>query len=413
MGGEIPPLLITIYLIRGYMNIFIAVTLYDDKIFGKCSDSILKNCIALINANHTVMPFYMSDLYIDRARNICVHAFLKSNCDEMIFVDSDLAFDDDAMLKLIEHDKDIVAGCYRYKKNEVEFTGHLDFSRENNCKEEETGLAYMERVPTGFMRIKRSVFERIEEHYQLQPDEREIIPFFATGRQFHGDDNWYGEDVYFCKLWTDMGGVLMCEPNINFNHMGTEEHKGNFFENIMGSAVENIDKAFGGVPGWMVETDMAVLKELAEQCNDVTEVGCWKGRSTKVLLESCKGTVHAVDHFNGSPKDATGVVASLRGNVYEEFMKNVGGYSNLTVHKGSSVDVAKGLNGEMFDMVFIDASHEYEDVKADIEAWLPKCKKFIAGHDYYDGHPGVKKAVDEFAKNRTVKVKGTVWWVEL
>jgi len=70
-----------------------------------------------------------------------------------------------------------------------------------------------------------------------------------------------------------------------------------------------------------------------------------------------------------------------------------------------SIEAANQFQDHSLDFVFIDASHEYEDVKNDIKAWLPKVKKngILAGHDYYTGeqnyHPGVKKAVHECLNN--------------
>ena len=68
--------------------------------------------------------------------------------------------------------------------------------------------------------------------------------------------------------------------------------------------------------------------------------------------------------------------------------------------RSPSVEAASRFEDNTLDFVFIDASHEYEDVKNDINAWLPKVKNggILAGHDYYlgdDYFPGVKKAVDE------------------
>ena len=71
----------------------------------------------------------------------------------------------------------------------------------------------------------------------------------------------------------------------------------------------------------------------------------------------------------------------------------------------SSLEGAHKFEDQSLDFVFIDASHEYEDVKKDIEAWLPKIKTggILAGHDYYVGNvdyfPGVKKAVNECLSN--------------
>jgi len=69
----------------------------------------------------------------------------------------------------------------------------------------------------------------------------------------------------------------------------------------------------------------------------------------------------------------------------------------LIKHKADSIDAASRYNRDSFHLIYIDASHEYADVKRDIKAWLPKVKPggVIAGHDYSRGWPGVRKAVDE------------------
>lgn len=73
--------------------------------------------------------------------------------------------------------------------------------------------------------------------------------------------------------------------------------------------------------------------------------------------------------------------------------------------KLDSIHASKKFKNNSLDFVFIDAAHDYENVKADILAWLPKIKKngVLAGHDYYPEHPeycGVYTAVNEiFDKN--------------
>jgi predicted O-methyltransferase YrrM len=65
-----------------------------------------------------------------------------------------------------------------------------------------------------------------------------------------------------------------------------------------------------------------------------------------------------------------------------------------------SIEASKQYEDESLDFVFIDASHEYEFVKADILTWLPKVKKggWIGGHDFTPNDPptnGVDTAVKE------------------
>jgi predicted O-methyltransferase YrrM len=76
----------------------------------------------------------------------------------------------------------------------------------------------------------------------------------------------------------------------------------------------------------------------------------------------------------------------------------------------SSVDVAKKYDDAYFDVVFIDADHGYESVKADIAAWLPKviAGGIIAGHDFAFQHPGVMQAVQEAFPEFNV-IRGRKW----
>jgi hypothetical protein len=388
------------------MKVFIGVTCYDHKIFGECSEAILKNCLTLMENGHQVLPYYSNDLYIDRSRNMIAHLFLDSDCTDLVFVDSDLKFDDDAILKLLKYDKDIVAGLYPYKKNDLEFPITLRFDEQNNCKEEETGLVRAWRVPTGLMRIQRRVLEGMPSIR----DERKIDQFFETGIRFKDDINWYGEDTYFCRRCKELGFDIFVEPTINFTHYGIQGFSGNLHEYLMGRQVDTflnkLDEVKDGIRGWTTDKELKILSELAAMSESVVEIGCWKGRSTKVLLDNCKGKVYAIDIWEGSPTDYSGGIAFLQ-DIYSEFLKNVGHYTHLFIDKRKSLDAVKDY--DKIDMVFIDADHTYNAVKSDIEAWLPKCKKFICGHDY--DYPDVKKAVNEIFN--TVNIIDSLWWVEI
>ncbi len=399
------------------MNLYVAVTMYEDKIFGKCAESILKNINYLMLKGIKVTPFFLSELYIDRARNMCVDNFLKTDCTDLLFVDADLSFEEDAMYKIIQHDKPIIAGSYRLKQIVEQHPTMIDWDRENNnCKEEETGLVWVKSAPTGFMRIQRNVFEKMKDYYNMKPDRWGVLHFFETGMKVFNDGQWWGEDTSFCKKWTDMDNDVMVEPNITFTHTGNRDYTGNFHEHLMSRSVNDIKDEKSYIEKFstdiaMPNHEVEVVKKLASEVSSIVEVGCWKGNTTKSLLDVCDN-VYAVDHFNGSPGDVSGDIAKKH-DIYQDFYNNVGGHPNLTILRGSSVDMAKQFNGNKVDMVFIDAGHEYDEVKEDIDAWLPKTTKILAGHDYCKEFPGVIKAVNEFAENRDVNVIGSVWWCNL
>jgi predicted O-methyltransferase YrrM len=155
-----------------------------------------------------------------------------------------------------------------------------------------------------------------------------------------------------------------------------------------------MERFTNNIEGWMNEDELSFLFTISKKTKTVVEVGSWKGKSTHALLCGCNGTVIAVDHFQGSQFERENAhLEAVNGDVYSQFMKNVGSFKNLKVFKTDSLSASKEFKDKSVDMVFIDGGHTYEEVKADIEAWLPKTKKMICGHDY--GFEGVIKAVQE------------------
>jgi predicted O-methyltransferase YrrM len=170
---------------------------------------------------------------------------------------------------------------------------------------------------------------------------------------------------------------------------------------------EVFDREFGTVHGWYnFESLYQWMVDHHGSGSQFVEVGSWLGRSTislaRMIQESEKQIkLYAVDTFAGSPgePEIEQVVKESGGSVYHQFYGNLKRCGVDLVAWPlimSSLTAAWLFDDASLDFVFIDASHMYEDVKADIEAWLPKIKTggWIGGHDY-STHVGVSKAVDE------------------
>ncbi len=147
------------------------------------------------------------------------------------------------------------------------------------------------------------------------------------------------------------------------------------------------------IRGWMREAERMALRRWAFGL-DVLELGCYKGLSTSQLLVTAK-SVHAVDTFDGrgtpEPEDTR-----------EEFhanMKSTGNYGKLATWPGAFDEVLPKMRerGYDYDLIFLDGSHDYDSVSADVKGLLPLLREggALAFHDHCETFPGVCRVVAE------------------
>ena len=175
---------------------------------------------------------------------------------------------------------------------------------------------------------------------------------------------------------------------------------------------------FDGMGMELPVADAAALSRLiTEFCQahgrspHVCEVGSWAGRSA-ILMARAGATVTCVDHWEGSKNDA-GCQAydGSRGTPFEVFCRNTAEFQRLGKISYLKSDSEKAADwftehSVLFDIVYIDAEHDYESVKRDIALWKPLCRHVLAGHDFHV-FSGVSRAVSEAFKD--FSTEGNVW----
>ena len=155
------------------------------------------------------------------------------------------------------------------------------------------------------------------------------------------------------------------------------------------------------ISGWFNFTD--IYKQMVNQHDKghFVEIGTFFGKSASFMgveIYNSKKPIKfdTIDTFQGSPTELDGKHQVFKNTDVESIARNNLKGLPVNVIKGNSTDIAKKYKNNSLDFVFIDGSHEYEDVKKDVKTWLKKVKKggYIGGHDYTD-HAGVNKAVKE------------------
>lgn len=155
------------------------------------------------------------------------------------------------------------------------------------------------------------------------------------------------------------------------------------------------------IEGWLSYNEMVWLYLTAQKMDSVVEIGSWKGRSAHAIASACKGKVYLIDDFQGDMREHPEVESDLR--------KNMSGFKNVEIIKERSLQAASKFKDKSIDMVFIDGAHDRQSVADDINAWYPKAKKIVCGHDYNE--EGVRLGVND-SNIIPILETGSIWAVD-
>lgn len=203
---------------EGCERVFIATP--ASTIYSNYMASIVR-AMPLLIFGGVPADFYLlsGHAHVDDARNVCVGAFLKTNCDALIFVDADVGFPAEALLRLARHKGDIVAGVYPRK--EVARSWPVKFEDGAVLEEGEDGLVRegIAGLPTGFMKISRRVLEAMAEIDPRRFTDAGVEAPIIFERGFHNGERTSG-DYEFCLKAKTLGFELALDPHLPFTHRG-------------------------------------------------------------------------------------------------------------------------------------------------------------------------------------------------
>jgi len=196
---------------------------------------------------------------------------------------------------------------------------------------------------------------------------------------------------------------------------------------------ENFTPIAKDIRGW--NSNDEIFKELINKKNPkmVVEVGSWKGESAIQMAEHIKALnidskIICVDTWLGAEEFWTTLSNTEDRNlmfkngypqIYYQFLSNVVHTNNqhiitpLPLPSSIAYKVLQYHNIKA-DLIYIDGSHEYQDVLTDIRNYLPILNDggILFGDDYTNTWPGVVRAVNDELGNKINVVNNNFWVYE-
>jgi hypothetical protein len=232
-------------------SLMIATPMYG----GQCFGAYVAGLLGTLNKMRQVgVSVYWAQItnesLITRGRNELVRIFMEKGFDYLMFIDADISFDGQAVATLMAADRDITCGIYPKKEidwkqvskaakdgkeNLADYGGAFVMNMVGNKQESDgDGVIEVRHGGTGFMLIKRKVFDELAPHvpqYRISTHKVDgeytkplTYEFFATSIDETGA--LLSEDYHFCELWRKHGGKIYANPFIKLEHVGTYIYTG-------------------------------------------------------------------------------------------------------------------------------------------------------------------------------------------
>jgi hypothetical protein len=208
-------------------RVHICMPCYGGMLTESCFMSYIKwaNTCRQLGIDWT-METMTNESLISRARNTLTAKFLHNKeSTHLMFIDADIGWEPWHLLVMLNAQKDVIGGLYPMKSLPVKWCVNGFDGAEVS---EDGTLQEVSKTGTGFMLIKRDVFEKLNAHPATKPFINDIgLPaelnphmktYFDTAVR---ENRYYSEDWTFCENWRDLGGKVWVDKRVLLKHTGT------------------------------------------------------------------------------------------------------------------------------------------------------------------------------------------------
>lgn len=164
--------------------------------------------------------FTKNESLIPRARNTSAATFLSSDYEYLMFIDSDIEFTPEDVSKLWNLQTDVAVGAYSMKRPDKPVSAWKD--GELVSLDSLSSPVPVDYAGTGFMMIKRSVFEQLQKyHPNWRYEEGHVGESWGFFQDPIEDGIHLSEDYFFCKRCREIGIEITLDPSIKLGHYGS------------------------------------------------------------------------------------------------------------------------------------------------------------------------------------------------
>ena len=172
----------------------------------------------------------VNESLITRGRNNLMARMMSvPEATHFMFIDADIRFEPDAILKMLACDKDVIGGLYPMKTLPTRYVINLEAQTKVHGD-----IFTVDTMGTGFLLFKRHVYEKLIAAYPKTKyvDDmnvgKQYEPFMYAIFDVEIDErgHYLSEDWCFCRRWQKLGGEIWAHSKVLLNHIGHYEFKG-------------------------------------------------------------------------------------------------------------------------------------------------------------------------------------------
>ena len=244
-------------------RVHICMPCYGGMLTESCFMSYIKwaNTCRQLGIDWT-METMTNESLISRARNTLTAKFLNNKeSTHLMFIDADIGWEPWHLLVMLNRDVDVIGGLYPMKSLPVKWC----VNGFDGAEEGADGLQEVSKTGTGFMLIKRAVFEKLNAHPATKPFANdiglppELNPYMKTYFDTAVRENrYYSEDWTFCENYRDLGGKIWVDKRVLLKHTGTYvfdyQTQDQLYKDLHSLALNN-NVALGGPTGVAAPVD--------------------------------------------------------------------------------------------------------------------------------------------------------------